>query len=96
MWQCFALGLLVLGVFAACGGRTAPAAAPALTIALSGGGKTITDGGNMLQVTHRYYFKLYALDDPLSLSNSATTKDVQSAMQGHILANAQLMGRYKR
>jgi Raf kinase inhibitor-like YbhB/YbcL family protein len=46
--------------------------------------------------THRYYFKLYALDAPLSLTNSASAKDMQSAMQGHILASAQLMGRYGR
>jgi Raf kinase inhibitor-like YbhB/YbcL family protein len=46
--------------------------------------------------THRYYFKLYALDGPLALTNSATAKDVQAAMKGHILAEAQLMGRYKR
>ena len=46
--------------------------------------------------THRYYFKLYALDAPLSLSNSATAKDVQAAIQGHTLASAQLMGRYGR
>ena len=46
--------------------------------------------------THRYYFRLYALDAPLTLSNGATAKDVQAAMQGHILATAELMGRYKR
>jgi Raf kinase inhibitor-like YbhB/YbcL family protein len=46
--------------------------------------------------THRYYFRLYALDNTLSLGSSATAKDVQAAMKGHILAEAQLMGRYKR
>ncbi len=46
--------------------------------------------------THRYYFRLYALDGPLSLGNNATAKDVQTAMQGHTLASAELMGRYKR
>ncbi len=46
--------------------------------------------------THRYYFRLYALDTPLSLGGNATTKDLQAAMKGHILADAQLMGRYKR
>ena len=46
--------------------------------------------------THRYFFKLYALDSLLSLSGNATAKDVQAAMKGHILAEAQLMGRYKR
>ena len=46
--------------------------------------------------THRYFFKLYALDAPLSLTSSATAKDVQAAMKNHILGEAQLMGRYKR
>jgi len=46
--------------------------------------------------THRYFFKLYALDGPLALSNNATARDVAAAIKGHILAEAKLMGRYKR
>lgn len=46
--------------------------------------------------THRYFFKLYALDARLALGDSATAKDVQAAIKGHILAEAQLMGRYRR
>jgi Raf kinase inhibitor-like YbhB/YbcL family protein len=46
--------------------------------------------------THRYFFKLYALDGPLSLTSAASANDVQAAMKSHILAEAQLMGRYKR
>jgi Raf kinase inhibitor-like YbhB/YbcL family protein len=46
--------------------------------------------------THRYYFKLYALDGALSLANNATAKDVQAAMTDHIVGQGQLMGRYKR
>ena len=46
--------------------------------------------------THRYYFKLYALDTTLSLAANAAAKDVQAAMQGHVMAEAQLMGRYAR
>ncbi len=45
---------------------------------------------------HRYFFKLYALDGKLSVRNRATKQDVEKAMQGHILAQAELMGRYKR
>jgi Raf kinase inhibitor-like YbhB/YbcL family protein len=45
---------------------------------------------------HRYYFKLYALDTKLGLKAGASKKDVEHAMQGHILAQAQLMGRYGR
>jgi Raf kinase inhibitor-like YbhB/YbcL family protein len=46
--------------------------------------------------THRYYFKLYALDGKLNLTSGVTAKDLQGAMQGHVLAEAQLMGRYQR
>jgi len=46
--------------------------------------------------THRYFFKLYALDTMLNLGNNATAKDVQAAIKGHVLAEAQLMGRYAR
>jgi len=46
--------------------------------------------------THRYYFKLYALDTALQLDAGATKAKVEAAMAGHILAKAQLMGKYKR
>ena len=45
--------------------------------------------------THRYFFKLYALDTVLSLSTKADKKDLLAAMEGHILANAELMGTFK-
>ena len=46
--------------------------------------------------THRYFFKLYALDTELKLDSGITKAQLVEAMQGHILAEAQLMGRYKR
>ena len=46
--------------------------------------------------THRYFFKLYALDTELKLASSATKADVERAMKGHVLAEAALMGRYAR
>ncbi|MCX6027274.1 MAG: YbhB/YbcL family Raf kinase inhibitor-like protein [Chloroflexi bacterium] len=46
--------------------------------------------------THRYYFKLYALDARLAPAGNPTAADLVKAMQGHILAEAQLMGRYTR
>ncbi len=46
--------------------------------------------------THRYFFKLYALDTVLSLESGATKAQLEDAMRGHILAEAQLMGKYKR
>ncbi len=45
---------------------------------------------------HRYFFKLYGLDTELRLNSSATKKDVEAAMQGHVLAQAELMGTYQR
>ncbi len=45
---------------------------------------------------HRYFFKLYALDIELKLKPRASKQSVVSAMQGHILAEGQLMGTYKR
>lgn len=45
---------------------------------------------------HRYFFKLYALDCKLDLSEGASKKQVEQAIQGHILAQAELMGKYKR
>lgn len=45
--------------------------------------------------THRYFFKLYALDTKLKLLNP-TKQQLESAMQGHILGTATLMGKYNR
>lgn len=46
--------------------------------------------------THRYFFKLYALDKMLDLKPGVTKEQLLKAMAGHILAEAQLMGKYKR
>jgi Raf kinase inhibitor-like YbhB/YbcL family protein len=45
---------------------------------------------------HRYFFKLYALDTALELKPGVTKKDLERAMQNHVLAETQLMGTYKR
>jgi hypothetical protein len=45
---------------------------------------------------HRYYFKLYALDAVVSLKPRATKSELLRAMAGHILAEARLMGIYRR
>jgi hypothetical protein len=45
---------------------------------------------------HRYFFKLYALDAKTNLKPGATKADLEAAMRGHLLAQAELMGRYKR
>ncbi len=46
--------------------------------------------------SHRYFFKLYALDVMLDLKPGATKKDLLKAMEGHVLAEGQLMGTYQR
>jgi Raf kinase inhibitor-like YbhB/YbcL family protein len=46
--------------------------------------------------THRYFFKLYALADELNLDSRTTKDQLLQAMKDHILAQGELMGRYKR
>ena len=54
------------------------------------------DGPSPPSGTHRYYFKLYALDAMLKLSSGITKPELLKAMEGHIRAQAQTMGRYSR
>lgn len=46
--------------------------------------------------THRYKFKIYALDTTLNLNNNSRKSDVENAMQGHIIEQAVLTGTYSR
>lgn len=46
--------------------------------------------------THRYFFKLYALDGQLNLSPNSKKGDLENAMKGHTLAHSQVVGLYKR
>ena len=46
--------------------------------------------------THRYFFKIYALDKALNLNEGIRKPDLEKAMQGHILDKAELMGLYKK
>ena len=46
--------------------------------------------------THRYFFKVYALDTALHLGPSTTKAVLEKAMEGHILAKGELMGTYRR
>jgi hypothetical protein len=43
---------------------------------------------------HRYFFKLYALDDRLSLPRGASRLDVEEGILGHVIAEAEYMGRF--
>lgn len=46
--------------------------------------------------SHRYFFKLYALDTSLNLDPGATKEQLLAAMEGHILAQGELVGTYAR
>lgn len=46
--------------------------------------------------THRYFFKVYALDIEVNLDAGATKAQLLKAMEGHLLAEGELMGRYQR
>ena len=45
---------------------------------------------------HRYFFKLFALDARLNLAEGATKAQLEAALKGHVLEQAQLMGTYQR
>ncbi|MCK9614114.1 MAG: YbhB/YbcL family Raf kinase inhibitor-like protein [Candidatus Omnitrophica bacterium] len=46
--------------------------------------------------THRYFFKIYALDTMLNLKEGITKQELEAAMKGHIVAQAEMIGLYKR
>lgn len=46
--------------------------------------------------THHYFFKLYALDTLLDVAPGISKKNLESAMNGHVLAHAELIGTYER
>jgi Raf kinase inhibitor-like YbhB/YbcL family protein len=45
---------------------------------------------------HRYFFRLYALDGKVNLKPAAGRNELEAAIKGHVLAEAELMGRFKR
>jgi Raf kinase inhibitor-like YbhB/YbcL family protein len=59
-------------------------------------GNTYYEGPCPPSGTHRYLFKLYALDTVLDFSSSPDAAELTAAMQGHILAEAELMGTYAK
>jgi Raf kinase inhibitor-like YbhB/YbcL family protein len=46
--------------------------------------------------THRYFFRVYALDAILDLKSNSRKRDVERAMRGHILAQGEIIGLYRR
>jgi Raf kinase inhibitor-like YbhB/YbcL family protein len=80
-----------------------PFAVPNIEKIPSGGTQGRTDFGEIgyggpcpPRGEHRYFFKVYALDEMLYLKPGVTKKELLRAMQGHVLAEGQLMGRYER
>jgi Raf kinase inhibitor-like YbhB/YbcL family protein len=60
------------------------------------GGETGYSGPMPPRGQHRYFFKLYALDAPTGLRDGCTKAELLKAIEGHVLATAELMGTYKR
>lgn len=59
-------------------------------------GKARYDGPCPPLGTHRYFFKLYALDTEFDLQEGADKQTLEDSMQGHILARAELIGLFKK
>ena len=68
----------------------------AIFVGKNSSGNTRYDGPCPPSGTHRYYFKLYALDTTLGLLPGATKEQVLKEMQGHILAQGELMGTFSK
>jgi Raf kinase inhibitor-like YbhB/YbcL family protein len=64
--------------------------------ATNGGGKTGYIGPCPPTGVHHYHFMVYALDARLDLSGKTGKADLEKAMQGHILAQGDLVGLYKK
>jgi Raf kinase inhibitor-like YbhB/YbcL family protein len=54
------------------------------------------DGPQPPSGTHRYYFKIFALDKTLDLKPGAKRREVDAAMKGHVIAQGELMGKYSK
>lgn len=81
---------------------------PATTVALNEGDKVPRQGKNSFGVIgykgpcpppgkpHRYFFKVYALDTVLNLPEGSSKEELETAMESHIIGQAEIVGLYKR
>ena len=73
-----------------------PVTGNAIYFGKNSSGNTRYDGPCPPSGTHRYYFKLYALDTLVDLRPGATKEELLKAMQGHTLAQGELMGTFSK
>jgi Raf kinase inhibitor-like YbhB/YbcL family protein len=59
-------------------------------------GKTTYLGPCPVEGTHRYFFKIYALDEMLELEPDANKYKLETAMNGHVLAKGEIVGLYRK
>ncbi len=76
--------------------QIAEAEAPKGVIGRNSWGKSAYGGPAPPDREHRYFFKLFALDTKLDLPPSAGKPELEKAMQGHVVAKTELVGRYDR
>ena len=77
-------------------GVTAPALPPGTREGLNDWQRTGYGGPCPPIGRHRYFHKLYALDCMLEMGGSPTKPELEAAMQGHVLASAELIGTYRK
>ena len=77
-------------------GTIAEGGAPSGTHGTNDFGKSGYGGPCPPSGTHRYYFKVFALDRQLDLAAGAKRSQLDSAIKDHVIAQGQLMGRYSR
>jgi Raf kinase inhibitor-like YbhB/YbcL family protein len=78
-------------------GGVAPTELPRGTVQGRNDWKRLGYGGPCPPVgRHRYFFRLFALDSALSVSEGVSRTELEHAMQGHVLATAVLMGTYEK
>ena len=100
-WVVFNISPKVPGVapltgMAAAGGDVAGQTAALGSLGSNTAGQVAYTGPCPPDREHRYFFALYALDTQLALKKGVTKTEVLGAMEGHVIAKAELMGRYNR